>query len=475
MVTDYDLIVIGGGSAGLTAAEFGAKIGAKTLLVEASRIGGDCTWTGCVPSKSMVNYSSKVENLRILKEMNLIKDSEELDYNSVYEYIQDRIKTIYNEESPEALRKKGIEVLIGEAKFISDSKIKVNDKEIIAKRFIITTGSSPKIPIDEIEGLGKITFYTSGTIFDLKKLPEHLVIIGGGPISCELGQSFQRLGSKVTIITTNKRLLPKNDPEASELILQTFKQQGIETIFCEKIVKAEQKSELIEVITEDGKTISGSHLLVAIGRKPSLSRLNLEAASVTLKEGFIDVNKYLRTKNKRIYAAGECISSYQFTHVAGFLGYIAVRNALLPFSSSAKLPLIAWTTFTSPEIAFAGVEGLFERLNAKKYSEVNFNLDKVDRAITDSDTAGFVKIYLNKRQRIVGSLVVGSRAGEIIHELILAIKNKEKVSTIANLMHIYPTYSMIVQQAAIKKTEESLLEGFIGKLIKIVTKLNLFF
>ncbi|MCK5305277.1 MAG: NAD(P)/FAD-dependent oxidoreductase, partial [Candidatus Heimdallarchaeota archaeon] len=218
METDYDLIVIGGGSAGLTAAEFGSKIGAKTLIVEASRIGGDCTWTGCVPSKSMVHYSSKVDNLRILKEMNLIGDSEELDYNSVYEYIQDRIKTIYDEESPEALLKKGIEVLIGEAKFISDYKIKVNEEEISAKRFIITTGSSPKIPFDKIEGLDKVTFYTSDTIFDLKELPEHLVIIGGGPISCELGQSFRRLGSKVTIISTNKRLLAKDDQDASELI-----------------------------------------------------------------------------------------------------------------------------------------------------------------------------------------------------------------------------------------------------------------
>ncbi|MHA1202971.1 MAG: dihydrolipoyl dehydrogenase family protein [Candidatus Heimdallarchaeaceae archaeon] len=475
MVNDYDLIVIGGGSAGLTAAEFGSKIGAKTLLVEASRIGGDCTWTGCVPSKSMVHYSSKVESLKILKEMNLIKDSEELDYNSVYEYIQDRIKTIYNEESPKALLEKGIEVLIGEAKFISNRKIEVNDKEISAKRFIITTGSSPKIPIDEIEGLDKITFYTSDTIFDLKELPEHLVIIGGGPVSCELGQSFHRLGSKVTIISTNKRLLTNDDPDASELILQIFNQQGIETVFCDKIVKTEQKADQVEVITKEGKKISGSHLLVAIGRKPSLSRLNLEEANVTINEGFIEVNKYLRTKNKRIYAAGECIDSYQFTHVAGFLGYVAVRNALLPLSSSAKLPLIAWTTFTSPEIAFAGVEDLFEGLYAKKYSEVNFNLEKVDRAITDSDTTGFVKIYLNKRQRIVGSLVVSPRAGEIIHELILAIKNKENISKIANLMHIYPTYSMLVQQAAIKKTEESLLEGFVGKIIRVVAKLNLFF
>ncbi len=475
MVKDYDLVVIGGGSAGLTAAEFSSKLGAKTLLVEASKIGGDCTWTGCVPSKSLVHYSSKVESLKFLKEMNLIKDSEELDYNSVYEYIQDRIKIIYKEESPEALQAKGIEVLIGEAKFISPNKIQVDGEEISAKRFIITTGSSPKIPIGEIEGLDKITFYTSDTVFDLKELPEHLIIIGGGPISCELGQSFHRLGSKVTIITTKDRLLAKNDSDASEFILQTFNQQGIETVFCNRIIKAKQKSKHIEVITNDGKTVVGSHLLVAIGRKPSLSRLNLEAAKITLKEGFIGVNKYLRTKNKRVYAAGECINSYQFTHVAGFLGYIAVRNALLPFSSSAKLPLIAWTTFTSPEIAFAGVEDLFVGLSAKKYSEVNFNLEQVDRAITDSDSTGFVKIYLNKRQKIVGSLVVSPRAGEIIHELILAIKNKENISTIANLMHVYPTYSMLIQQAAIKKTEESLLQGFIGKIINIATKINLLF
>ncbi len=474
MKITYDLIIIGGGSTGLMASEIANNFGAKILLVEAERIGGDCTWTGCVPSKSLLYSSSLVRQAQKAKELGFVEGKLNVRFSEIKDYINKIIQDIYEEESPEALKEKGIETIIGHAQFVSPKEISINGKIFKSKKFIIATGAKPFVPFEFIEGLDKISFLTSNNIFDIEELPKHLVVMGGGPIGCELSQAFIRLGSKVTLIDMEDRILPKDDPEASNTLLEILSKEGIEVLLGKSIKKVEKtSSDNIKIFLESGKEIEGTHLLIAAGRKPNLDTLNLSAARVETENGFVKVNKILRTSQKNIYAAGDCTSIFQFTHIAGYQGYIAARNALLPIKSKGVLDYVPWTTFTDPEVAFVGSPRLLTDLKKGKYKETVYSLKKNDRARTESSTSGFIKLYTSSRRKLVGVTIVSPNAGEMINEWSLALHNKISIVGIANAIHVYPTYSISSQQLGSDILQENYFGGFLGKIIRLISRLYL--
>ncbi|MHA1199859.1 MAG: dihydrolipoyl dehydrogenase family protein [Candidatus Heimdallarchaeaceae archaeon] len=476
MYKKYDLIIIGGGTAGLVAAKYGVMFGARTLLVEAERIGGDCTWTGCVPSKSLLYAASLVNNIETAESMGFVEGKHEIKFQSIMNYVEKIIKDIYEEEKPEVLEKQGIDVVIGEASFISPKAIEIKGQIYKSKKFIIATGAKPIIPQEHIEGLENTPFLTTDSIFGIPELPQHLIIIGAGPIGCELGQAFKRLGSEVTIVDMVDRLIPKDDILASDVLQKTFTQEGIKCILSKKVdrVKQNAKGE-IEVFTNDGKKVVGSDFLLAVGRAPNFSTLNLEVTKVKIENNIILVNDKLRTTQKSIFAAGDCVSQYQFTHIAGYQGFIAARNALLPLNSIGLPKLITWVTFTDPEVAFVGRHEFLETNENTSYIEEIFYDSNVDRALTDSKSKGFLKLISNKKGKIIAVTVVSPRAGEIIHEWLLALNNNVKLGSIATAVHAYPTYSMGSMQLAGEMTEKSLAKGFIGNLIRWISKAHRLF
>ncbi len=471
MSKKYDLIIIGGGTTGLVASKYSALFGAKTLLVEAEKIGGDCTWTGCVPSKSLLYAASLINNISIAESLGMIEGRYELNFNSIMSYVKKIIKDIYEEEKPEVLEKQGIDVILGVARFISPKEIEVKGEIYKSKRFILATGARPIIPYDSIEGLDSTPFLTTDSIFGIPELPQHLIIIGAGPIGCELGQAFKRLGAEVTIVDMMERLLPKDDQKASEVIQSIFTQEGIKAVLGESVTKVKQNSiGEIEVITTKGKKILGSDLLLAIGREPNFTKLNLEATKVRVENNRILVNSKLQTSQKSILAAGDCISPYHFTHIAGYQGFIAARNALLPFSSKGLPNLITWVTFTDPEVAFVGRTDYLKDNTAGSFKEEFFLEKKVDRALTDSKSKGFIKTISNEKGKLMSVTIVSPRAGEMIHEWLLAMDNSIKVSSIATVVHAYPTYSMGTMQLAGEMTEKKLLEGSLGSFLRRISK-----
>ncbi|MHA2226571.1 MAG: dihydrolipoyl dehydrogenase family protein [Candidatus Hodarchaeales archaeon] len=462
----YDFIVIGGGSAGLTAVDFASKIGASVLLVEADETGGDCTWFGCIPSKSLIHCANLIQNAREGINNNFFENSLKVNFPEIKKYVRNVIEKIASTESPEVLRKSGIDVVLGEASFLSSNLLNVGEEIFTSKNFLICTGAKPIIPY--IEGLDKVPYLTYETILDLNDLPHHLIIIGGGPIGSEMGQAFRRFGSEVTIIEGLSHLLPKDNIDACKVIEEQFQFEGIEVVHGEFANRIEYNDETAEitVFTSHFTEIRGSHVLIATGRKPNINKLNLEAINVELRDNdAIKVDKFLRTSQKHIFAAGDCIGGLQFTHLAGYQGFVATRNALLPGKMSGKPINIPWTTFTQPEVAHIGLKNSNEYKNPSEVLTCYWPLNKVDRAITNSKTRGFIKIFHKENGKILGATVVAPRGGEIISEFSIALEKKVNLDEISAAIHVYPSYSIGVMQAAAGYRINQFLRGFSDKMI----------
>lgn len=468
---NFDFIVLGAGAAGLSAVDFACRLDVKVLLIEKEKIGGDCTWTGCIPSKSLLHCAHTYQNVINEVERGLFSGKINVNFSDVKDYVQNRINIIATTESPDILRKEGIKVIFGEARFISRNQIEVNGEIYTGKYFLVCTGAKPIIP--PIKGLENVPYFTYENIFDINDLPEHLIIIGGGPIGCEMAQAFRRLGSNVTIIEGLSHLLPRDDLEASELIEEIFQKEGIEIIHNDLVTKVSpiEKTEEVMVLTEKYLKIIGTHILVAVGRKPNTNRLQLDRAGVELNPNMgIIVNKSLRTSQKHIYAAGDCVGGLQFTHLAGFQGVIATRNALLPGNAKGIPNTVPWTTFTQPEVAHVGISDPKQYKNPNEVVTCVWPLIKVDRAITDSQTDGFIKIFHTKDGDILGVTIVAPRAGELITEWVIAMDNSIKLGAISSSLHVYPTYSLAAMQVAAAIRLNQFLSGTIGKLIVSVSR-----
>jgi pyruvate/2-oxoglutarate dehydrogenase complex dihydrolipoamide dehydrogenase (E3) component len=469
MKYDYHIIVIGAGSAGLVVASGAATLGAKVALIERDKMGGDCLNAGCVPSKAFLKCAHLAKDIREAQKFGLEATIKEVDLAAIMERVRSVIKEIRPHDSRERYESLGVDVITGQGELIDNHTIRVGERIITTKSIVIATGSQPVIP--KIKGLEDVSYLTNRNIFDLKKLPKHLVILGGGPIGLELGQGFRHLGSKVTIIDISTSLFGKDDAEVGPLMEKVFIEDGTQLKLKSKIIEVKKNNENITVVIEqDGKTqeITGDNLLVSLGRKPVTYGLGLEKVKVELNErGFVIVNKRLQTNIKNIYACGDSTGPYQFTHMAGYQAGIVIRNIIFHLGSKVDYSAVPWTTYTKPEVAHVGyTEPMAKKLGLFKEAIV-VPLDEVDRAKTENDRIGFLKLILGNKGKIVGATLVGDKAGETIPLATLAIKKKLKATTYLNMIFSYPTEAEIFRFASLKVLKDS-FKDWQNKLIKLI-------
>ncbi|MGE3508807.1 MAG: NAD(P)/FAD-dependent oxidoreductase [Vicinamibacterales bacterium] len=440
--TNYDFVIIGAGAAGLIAARFAARLGARVLLAERDRIGGDCTWTGCVPSKSLIRVAKAAHEVLSAQRFGLQAASCTVDMSRVREYVQRKVQEIYEPTSPEALGREGIDVALGPAAFENARTLRIGERSVVGRRFLVCTGATPVVPA--IAGLEETPHCTYHNIFDLSHLPASLTIVGGGPLGMELAQAFQRLGSQVTILAS--RLLPHDDSDAAGILQRVFEREGVQWLRG-RAIEVRQKSLGIVVSSDAGGEAHAETILVAAGRRPNVEGLGLDRAGVAHSARGISVDDRLRTNVSHIYAAGDVLGGEQFSHVAGWQAFEATRNALLPGSSSGRVKPMAWVTFTDPEVAQVG---LTEKAAREQFGETitvtKWDIARVDRAKCDDDEDGFIKLVSNRRGVLIGATIVASRAGEMSGELSLAIAKGLSVGDVATAVHAYPTYATALQQ-----------------------------
>jgi pyruvate/2-oxoglutarate dehydrogenase complex dihydrolipoamide dehydrogenase (E3) component len=464
----YDLAIIGAGAAGLIAADFALRLGARVALLERDRIGGDCTWTGCVPSKSLIKVASVAADARRAAHFGLDVKEPTADLTRVREYLRGTIRHIYAPTSPEALRAKGLSIHIGATQFIDPHTLDVSGTAVRARKFLICTGAVPRRPL--LPGLDQVRYLTYLEIFENDKLPASMVVIGGGPVGCEVAQAYQRLGASVTIIAP--RLLARDEPEASERLSQVFAAEGLRHLRARaRVVRREIGRAVVE--TEQG-TVSGDLLFVAVGREPAVDGLELPKAGVHCSERGIEVNAKLQTTARHIYAAGDCVGGAQFSHLAGWQAFQAVRNALLPGSSVGRAERIPEVTFTAPEIARTGWTEQSARERFRDNVRVaTLDLSRVDRAVSEADDRGFIKLVAHRNGRLLGATIMGARAGEALAELSLALSCRLSVGQVANAIHPYPTYSSAIQMLASELAIRENLSGRKGKILRALSRWSL--
>lgn len=470
MAVEYDLVVIGGGSGGLLVAGVAASLKAKVALIERDRLGGDCLWYGCVPSKSLIHASRMAYQVKSSERFGIYCPNPQIDFAKAIGHVQGVISTIQPHDSPERFESLGVEVIFGSGEFVDQQTFAVNGRRLRARAFVIATGSRPAIP--PIPGLLAAGYLTNEQVFSITQLPESMAVIGGGPIGCELGQAFSRLGAKVTIVASRSSLLSKEDPEAVDVVHKQFESEGISVLTQTKVERVEIAAGK-KYLWAGGQKIAVDEILVASGRQPNVESLNLNAAKVKLGKLGIDVNAKLQTTNPRIYACGDVIGGYQFTHVAGYQANVVLKNALFLPLFKADYRVIPWATFTDPELARVG---LSEQEARKRYGDdiyvVKQDFAEVDRAQAEGATNGFAKIITRRNGQILGAHLVGASAGELIHEIVLAMSHKLKISALSGI-HIYPTLAEVNKLAAFALTKQkyeknyrlqSLLEKFFSYL-----------
>lgn len=446
--SSYDLILLGGGSGGLTAARLAASLGARTLLVEKERLGGECLHSGCVPSKSLIHLARLIHQARQVQRCAGQSPSGPIDMEYVATSIQEVIEQIRETERAAV---EGVTVRFGHAAFQSPSTLLLDGETINGQAVVIATGSHPAIPA--ISGLAEAGFLTNETVFDLKALPASLAILGGGPQGCELGQAFARLGSRVTIIQRAERLLPREDPQVSQAITTALHIDGVHILTNSQVTQISmQGTQRILTIRQGGQAqpLSVEAILLATGRQPNMNNVHLEAADIACNESGIVVDRFLRTSAPTVYAIGDVIGGAHFSHVAAAQAGIAVRNALVPFGKQRyDARVIPWCTFTSPEAGRIGLTEAEARQRYKRVRVVAFPAMEIDRAQTDQETAGFLKLVLaGTREEIVGAHLVGAHVGELLGELALAMRQRLPLSALLATIHPYPTWSTGLQQLA---------------------------
>jgi pyruvate/2-oxoglutarate dehydrogenase complex dihydrolipoamide dehydrogenase (E3) component len=461
----YDFAIIGAGSVGLIAADFAMKLGARVALLERERIGGDCTWSGCVPSKSLLKVAKVAHDLRTASTFGIQAQPPVVDMVQVREYLRSTIQQIYKGTTPEALQQKGMDILLGPVSFVDPHTLNVGSQRITAKKILIATGAEPVLP--PLPGLNQVSFSTYRQIFENDRLPASMVVIGGGPVGVEVAQAYQRLGTQVTIFA--ERLLPKEETDASEILLRVLEREGLR-IVPERALSVARSGHRTRVLS-DHHEVECDLLFVATGRKPTLDGLHLEAAGVQYSDQGIQVNRKLQTSTSTIYAAGDVLGGEQFSHLAGWQGFQAARNALLPGSNTGLPAFTPRVTFTDPEIAQVGRTSA-QALAAYPDAVVStWPIDRVDRAVCDNDRDGTIKIITTRSGAILGATIVGRRAGEAIMEIVLAMQRKLKVSDLASAIHPYPTYNSGIQLFATEIALEQALTGFSGSMIRTAARL----
>lgn len=468
---DYNVIVIGAGSGGLVSAYISAVLKAKVLLIEKHKMGGDCLNTGCVPSKALIRTASVLAQIRRFREFGLAHAHADFDFAAVMERVQRIIKKVEPHDSVARYTLLGVECLQGEAQVISPHEVQVNGKVYTTKNIIVATGGSPAIP--QIPGLNQVEYLHTDNIWNLRQQPKRLVIVGGGPIGCELGQCFARLGTKITLLQKASQLLNKEDDEIIKIMQERFIHEGMDIRLNTNVLEIKVRgSEKSVVVASLGKKeeIPFDQILLAVGRKANSKGFGLEETGVQLNpNGTIATDDYSRTNIKNIFACGDVTSPYQFTHMAAHQAWYCAVNALFgPFKKfKIDFSVIPWCTYTDPEVARLGLNEKEARAKGIAYEVLSYPIEDLDRAIADEEGHGVVKVLTKPgRDEILGVTICGFHAGDILQEFVFAKKNGLGLNAIMNTIHPYPTMVEANKYAAgaWKKAHapEALL-GWIGK------------
>jgi len=461
-----DLVVIGGGTAGIVAAKTAAGFGAKVVLVERDRTGGDCLWTGCVPSKSLIAAASAAAAIRQGSAFGVTASNVTVDFSRVMEHVRGAIATIAPVDSPQALTDAGVTVVSGSARFTGARTLAVDEDTLTFTQAVIATGARPATP--GLSGLETVDYLTSETIWDLTELPQRLVVLGGGSIGCELAQAFARLGSEVSIVESANSLVPQEDPAASAALTSSMVADGVDVVLGATAQSIDERT----LTLADGRHLGFDHILVAVGRTPRTDLIGLDNAGVTVdRRGYVTVDNHLRTSNPRIWAAGDLTGHPQFTHTAGMHGSIAATNAILGIRRTVGMTGEPRVTFTDPEIAVVGIDTQTARRIPGLHIQTIVHTH-LDRAIAEANTDGLTQLVLDGKHRIVGASIVGPRAGETIGELVLAVKHGMRTRDLAGATHPYPTYNDGPWNASIADVRSQLARPTMSRLIATLARIR---
>jgi pyruvate/2-oxoglutarate dehydrogenase complex dihydrolipoamide dehydrogenase (E3) component len=443
-----DLCVIGAGSGGLTVAAGAAQMGASVVLIEQGRMGGDCLNYGCVPSKSLIAAGRVAHTMRNAARFGVEGLEPRIDFLGVHNHVEAVIAAIAPHDSQERFEGLGVNVIRARARFVGPQEVEAGGQRIRARRFVVATGSLPAVP--PISGLAEAPHLTNETVFELTGRPEHLIVIGGGPIGCELAQAHRRLGARVTVLELS-RILPKDDPEAVRIVRDQLLAEGIDLREGAQVKRVAPEGNGIAITVEHAgieQRTSGSHVLVAAGRRANVDGLGLELAGVECGDNGIRVDARLRTSNRRVYAIGDVVGGLQFTHAAAHHAGVVLKNILFKLPAKAEARGMPWVTYTDPELAHVGLTEALAKERGIAVQAVRWSFAENDRAQTERDTAGFAKVLVDRRGRIQGATIVGARAGELIHAWVLALANGIKIGAMAQFIAPYPTLGEVSKRAA---------------------------
>jgi pyruvate/2-oxoglutarate dehydrogenase complex dihydrolipoamide dehydrogenase (E3) component len=468
---ETDIAIIGGGSGGLSVAAGAAQLGARVVLAEKAKMGGDCLNYGCIPSKALIAAGHAAHAVRSSARFGVNGHEPAIDFQAVHDHVHGVIAAIAPNDSVERFEGLGATVIQAPARFLDERTIEAGQHHIRARRIVISTGSSAFVP--PIEGIRDVEAYTNETIFDLTEAPSHLIVIGGGPIGLELAQAHRRLGAKVTVLEA-LTFLPKDDPQAVAVVLDQLKSEGLSlhegvTVDCVRRIG----NGIGVDITAAGerRTIEGSHLLVAAGRRPNVNDLGLDAAGIEFSAHGIKVDARLRTTNRRVFAIGDVAGGFQFTHMAGYHAGIVVRNALFNLPAKVDERAVPWVTYTDPELAHVGLTEAAARERDAGARATSWPFHENDRSQTERETEGFIKMVTGKKGRVLGATIVGRHAGELILPWVLAVQKGLSAKDMTGFIAPYPTLGEVSKRVAGAYFAPSLFSDRTRRVVRLMQKL----
>lgn len=462
---EYDLIAIGGGTAGLVSAAGGAYLGVNAAIIEKVALGGDCLWTGCVPSKALIASARLAHAMRGADELGLTSAAPAHAFSEVMARMRRARGVVEHHDDPQRFRDMGVTVEFGTAHFLSPHEIEVEGVgRLRSRRFVIATGATTAVP--PIRGLEETGYLDHHSLFETDTLPPSVAVMGAGPIGLEMAQVLSRLGSRVTVVEMSDRILPKEDPDVAEALLGFLQAEGIEAKLGFRVESVETVGDEKVLRNADGEEVRAAEILVATGRRAATDGLNLKQAGVeTERGGAVTVDSTLSTSAKGIWAAGDVTGGLQFTHVAEYMAKTVLRNALIPGSSRVDYGAVPWVTYTDPEVAHVGLSQA--DAEARGGTTYSYGLDDLDRAIVDGVARGFVKISADRKGRVLGATILGAHAGELLMPIVLAMKHGLTLAQIADTIFPYPTMTEGVKRAA-NEFQRTRLDGAGGTVLKKV-------
>lgn len=467
---EFDIAIIGGGVGGLVTASGASQLGAKVALVEKERLGGDCLHYGCVPTKTLIHTAKIISLMKRAEEFGINPVKVDFEFKKIMDHMRDIQARVGEHDAPERFERMGVKLFFGQGEFKDNHTFRVNGTDIKSKKFLIATGSRPaKVPI---EGLEKVNYLDNTTILKLDRLPESMIVLGAGPIGLEFAQTFSRFGTKVTVIEKGRGVLPKEDSELTENLRTLLEQDGLEIITCVDTKKIEQEGNTKLVYAEcTGKELvmKAEELFVAIGRAPNIEGFGLDNAGVETRRTGIIVDDSMKTTASNIWACGDVIGMFPFTHMAEYEAGLVIGNALFPLINRKIDKInIPWATFTDPELARVGLTELEAR---EKYGNIikvyKYRFQDHDRAVMDGEPNGLIKLVCKSDGSILGAHILGFEAANLIPEYVLAMKNKIPVQKISQAVHVYPTMGQIAKRGADQYYREKLFSGWIPKMAKL--------